>query len=115
MCLDFSPCGRWLAVRGWGHARVEELEAAFCADELAQGEREINSVVDGLKRRPSMVAAAQAAVTFCSVKEKDQTRALQMCEEDAGLNSLNRTDAPLFDMEIRGVPALKFFGDQVWR
>lgn len=59
--------------------------------------------------------AAQAAVTFCSVKEKDQTRALQMCEEDAGLNSLNRTDAPLFDMEIRGVPALKFFGDQVWR
>ena len=31
------------------------------ADELAQWEREINSVVDGLKRRPSMVAAAQAA------------------------------------------------------
>ena len=59
--------------------------------------------------------AAQAAVNFCSIKEKDQARALQMCEDDAGLKTLNRTDAPLFDMEIRGVPALKFFGDQVWR
>ena len=59
--------------------------------------------------------AAQAAVNFCSIKEKDQSRALQMCDEDAGLRSLNRTEAPLFDMEIRGVPALKFFGDQVWR
>ena len=59
--------------------------------------------------------AAQAAVNFCSIKEKDQARALQMCDEDAGLRSLNRTEAPLFDMEIRGVPALKFFGDRVWR
>jgi arsenite-transporting ATPase len=59
--------------------------------------------------------AAQAAVNFCSIKEKDQSRALQMCEDDAGLKTLNRTEAPLFDMEIRGVPALKFFGDQVWR
>jgi|TARA_B100000683_G_scaffold22873_2_gene21559 arsenite-transporting ATPase len=59
--------------------------------------------------------AAQAAVNFCSIKEKDQARALQMCQDDAGLKTLNRTEAPLFDMEIRGVPALKFFGDQVWR
>jgi arsenite-transporting ATPase len=59
--------------------------------------------------------AAQAAVNFCSIKEKDQSRALQMCDDDAGLKTLNRTEAPLFDMEIRGVPALKFFGDQVWR
>jgi len=58
--------------------------------------------------------AAQAAVNFCSIKEKDQARALEMCDADAGLNSLDRIEAPLFDMEIRGVPALKFFGDQVW-
>jgi len=56
--------------------------------------------------------AAQAAVNFCSIKEKDQARALEMCDADAGLNSLDRIEAPLFDMEIRGVPALKFFGDQ---
>jgi arsenite-transporting ATPase len=58
--------------------------------------------------------ASQAAVNFCSIKEKDQSRALQMCDDDPGLSSLNRTEAPLFDMEIRGVPALKFFGDRVW-
>ena len=58
--------------------------------------------------------AAQAAVNFCSVKEKDQARALEMCDADPGLNSLDRIEAPLFDLEIRGVPALKFFGNRVW-
>ena len=33
---------------------------------------------------------------------------------DAGLRTLKRIEAPLFDMEIRGVPALQFMGGQVW-
>ena len=57
---------------------------------------------------------AQAAVTFCTVKAKDQRRAMEMLDEDAGLRTLQRIEAPLFDMEIRGVPALQFMGGQVW-
>jgi arsenite-transporting ATPase len=57
---------------------------------------------------------ATAAVTFCTVKAKDQRRAMQMLDEDAGLKTLQRIEAPLFDMEIRGVPALNFMGGQVW-
>jgi arsenite-transporting ATPase len=57
---------------------------------------------------------AQAAVTFCTVKAKDQRRAMEMLDEDPGLRTLQRIEAPLFDMEIRGVPALQFMGGQVW-
>jgi arsenite-transporting ATPase len=67
-----------------------------------------------LEAQGKVVKDAQSAVTFCSVKSKDQRRAMQMLDEDAGLRSLQRIEAPLFDMEIRGVPALQFMGGQVW-
>jgi arsenite-transporting ATPase len=48
------------------------------------------------------------------MKEKDQRKAMEMLDIDSGLRTLKRIEAPLFDLEIRGVPALKYFGDQVW-
>jgi len=57
----------------------------------------------------------QAYCRFCETKRKDQKRALQMIRADVGgLQDLKRIEAPLFDLEIRGVPALRFFGDSVW-
>ncbi|XP_025878683.1 ATPase GET3B isoform X2 [Oryza sativa Japonica Group] len=52
---------------------------------------------------------------FCAIKRKDQTRALDMIRNDPELMGLNLIQAPLVDMEIRGVPALKFLGDIVWK
>ncbi|KAK6233994.1 hypothetical protein QUC31_006400 [Theobroma cacao] len=52
---------------------------------------------------------------FCAVKRKDQTRALDMIRNDPELFSLKLIQAPLVDMEIRGVPALKIMGDIVWK
>jgi arsenite-transporting ATPase len=46
---------------------------------------------------------------------QDQTRALDMIRNDPELMGLNLIQAPLVDMEIRGVPALKFLGDIVWK
>mmetsp|Transcript_34179 Transcript_34179/g.65299 ORF Transcript_34179/g.65299 Transcript_34179/m.65299 type:complete len:449 (+) Transcript_34179:123-1469(+) len=58
----------------------------------------------------------QAYARFCDSKRKDQLRALHLMKEDAqGLQTLKQVEAPLFDLEIRGVPALRFFGDQVWK
>uniref|UniRef100_A0A0E0CRF9 ArsA/GET3 Anion-transporting ATPase-like domain-containing protein n=1 Tax=Oryza meridionalis TaxID=40149 RepID=A0A0E0CRF9_9ORYZ len=60
---------------------------------------------------------------FCAIKRKghlpssfiqDQARALDMIRNDPELMGLNIIQAPLVDMEIRGVPALKFLGDIVW-
>lgn len=51
---------------------------------------------------------------FCEVKRKDQQRAMALLEGDPGLSQLVQIKGPLFDMEIRGVPALQFFGMQVW-
>ena len=46
---------------------------------------------------------------------QDQARALDMIKSDPELMGLNIMQAPLVDMEIRGVPALKFLGDIVWK
>ncbi|XP_028805895.1 ATPase ARSA1 [Neltuma alba] len=52
---------------------------------------------------------------FCAMKRKDQMRAFDMIQNDPELSSLVMIQAPLVDVEIRGVPALKFLGDIVWK
>ncbi|XP_039038901.1 ATPase GET3B-like [Hibiscus syriacus] len=52
---------------------------------------------------------------FCAVKRKDQMRALDMIRYDPDISSLKVIQSPLVDMEIRGVPALKFMGDIIWK
>ncbi|KAE7996989.1 hypothetical protein FH972_001665 [Carpinus fangiana] len=52
---------------------------------------------------------------FCAMKRKDQMRSLDMIGSDPELSSLTLIQAPLVDVEIRGVPALKFLGDIVWK
>ncbi|XP_042414085.1 ATPase GET3B-like isoform X2 [Zingiber officinale] len=52
---------------------------------------------------------------FCAMKRKDQMRALEMIYNDPELLGLKLIQAPLVDVEIRGVPALRFMGDIVWK
>ncbi|XVF05712.1 hypothetical protein REPUB_Repub05bG0196100 [Reevesia pubescens] len=52
---------------------------------------------------------------FCMTKRKDQMRAIDMIQNDAELANLRIIQSPLVDLEIRGVPALKFMGDMVWK
>ncbi|CAA0815053.1 P-loop containing nucleoside triphosphate hydrolases superfamily protein [Striga hermonthica] len=52
---------------------------------------------------------------FCEMKRKDQMRALDMIQKDTELSTLKMIESRLIDVEIRGVPALKFMGDIVWR
>ncbi|KAL5195453.1 ATPase ARSA1 [Glycine soja] len=52
---------------------------------------------------------------FCAMKRKDQMRALDIVQNDPELSSLLMIQAPLIDVEIRGVPALKFLGDIIWK
>ncbi|KAK7279630.1 hypothetical protein RJT34_24685 [Clitoria ternatea] len=52
---------------------------------------------------------------FCAVKRKDQMRALDIIQNDPELSSLALIQAPLVDVEIRGVPALRFLGDIIWK
>lgn len=52
---------------------------------------------------------------FCAMKRKDQTRALDTIRSDPELSGLTMIQAPLVDVEIRGVPALQFLGDIVWK
>ncbi|GMY09252.1 ATPase GET3B-like [Fagus crenata] len=52
---------------------------------------------------------------FCAMKRKDQLRSLDMIRDDPELSNLAVIQAPLVDVEIRGVPALKFLGDIIWK
>lgn len=47
-------------------------------------------------------------------KFRDQNRALQMIKEDSGLQDLRVLNSPMVDLEVRGVPALQYFGSVVW-
>lgn len=51
---------------------------------------------------------------FCQIFQ-DQMRALDVIRSDPELSSLELIQSPLVDMEIRGVPALKFMGDIIWK
>ncbi|KAI4322291.1 hypothetical protein L6164_022001 [Bauhinia variegata] len=51
---------------------------------------------------------------FCVMRRKDQMRAIETIRNDSELASLRLCEVPLVDMEIRGVPALKFMGDMIW-
>jgi arsenite-transporting ATPase len=48
------------------------------------------------------------------MKLKDQQRAIDMIDGDAGLHDLVTLQAPYLDMEVRGVPGLHYFGGVVW-
>ena len=97
--------------------RREELAAKETALREALGAidgADLGVLDDMLDAQDKVLKDAQTAVSFCTVKAKDQRRAMEMLETDAGLRTLKRIEAPLFDMEIRGVPALQFMGGQVW-
>lgn len=46
---------------------------------------------------------------------QDQMRALDIIQGDPELSHLTLIQAPLVDVEIRGVPALRFLGDIIWK
>ncbi|XP_010939486.1 ATPase GET3B isoform X1 [Elaeis guineensis] len=52
---------------------------------------------------------------FCAMKRKDQMHALEMIQNDPELKGLKQIQAPLVDVEIRGVPALRFMGEMIWK
>lgn len=56
-----------------------------------------------------------ATASFLASRRKDQQRALQRLREDPELRLLEVIEAPLIDLEVRGVPALTYFGGLVWK
>lgn len=40
---------------------------------------------------------------------------MDIVRRDSNLNDLELIESPLFDVEIRGVPALIFMGNLVWK
>lgn len=52
---------------------------------------------------------------FFKNRYKDQQRALDLLRHDENLSGLRILQAPILDLELRGVPALKYFGDKVWK
>ncbi|KAK4788182.1 hypothetical protein SAY86_019501 [Trapa natans] len=52
---------------------------------------------------------------FCAMKRKEQMHALKTISNDKELSQLRLLEAPLFDAEIRGVPALNFMANSIWK
>ncbi|XP_062225829.1 ATPase GET3B-like [Phragmites australis] len=52
---------------------------------------------------------------FCAAKLREQARAFSAIREDRELGGLKLIQAPLLDSEVKGVPALRFLSDSVWK
>ncbi|TKW04791.1 hypothetical protein SEVIR_7G132500v4 [Setaria viridis] len=52
---------------------------------------------------------------FCAAKRREQARAFSAIREDRELGGLKLIQAPLLDVEVKGVPALRFLSDSVWK
>lgn len=63
----------------------------------------------------NQVLSEKTGDAYLRMKLKDQAASLKMIEEDPELTSLRKVQAPLVDLEVRGVPALGYFGNVVWR
>ena len=61
------------------------------------------------------VIREEAGEKFLAARIADQQRALASVKSDPGLGKLQLIEAPLFDLEVRGVPALQYFGSIVWK
>jgi arsenite-transporting ATPase len=53
--------------------------------------------------------------SFLKTRQRDQQHAMERLREDPELQQLQVIEAPLLDLEVRGVPALQYFGQQVWK
>ena len=62
----------------------------------------------------NQIVAADQGPVFLASRLKDQNRALELLEKDASLAALARVHADLVDVEVRGIPALLWFGQTVW-
>jgi len=62
----------------------------------------------------NQVMDAKAGQKFLAARRADQQRALQRVRQDPALQRLQVTEAPLVDLEVRGVPALQYFGQIAW-
>ncbi|KAK9864792.1 hypothetical protein WJX84_010423 [Apatococcus fuscideae] len=63
----------------------------------------------------NQIIQESATQAFLAQRRKDQQKAMQQLKDVPIFRDLQVMEAPLFDLEIRGVPALRYFGDQVWR
>ena len=63
----------------------------------------------------NQVLSPDVTQQFLDTRAKDQQRAMHCLAEDPELSALQLIKAPLLDLEVRGVPALQYFGDLVYR
>ncbi|CAL5031650.1 unnamed protein product [Urochloa decumbens] len=74
---------------------------------------------DGVHTRRLIVNQVQppsaSDCRFCAAKRREQARAFSAIREDSELGGLKLLQAPLLDVEVKGVHALRFLSDSVWK
>jgi len=53
-------------------------------------------------------------VKLVEARQKDQEKAMAMLKDDAMLSALEQLTSPFLDLEVKGVPALQYFGGGLW-
>jgi len=92
---------------------IPTVMAAKESARLAESLREEGIRVESLL--VNQIVPDNAGDKFLKTRRADQQRALQILRQDPELGSLQVMLAPLFDLEVRGLAALQYFADQIWR
>lgn len=91
---------------------IPTMMAVVESERLAKSLKEENVPVNYIII--NQILKEETSENFLKMKRKDQLRALKILEEDLELSQLRILKAPMIDLEVRGVPALRYFGSQVW-
>lgn len=85
-------------------AESERLAASLRTEHVPVKRIVVNQMVDDA-----------ATEKFLQMRRADQQRALAALRADPAMQSLDIIEAPLLDLEVRGIAALQYFGSQVWK
>lgn len=78
--------------------------------------RDVEPLTPFPRRSPALqVVQPSAGEKFLAQRRADQQRALAKLRSDPALSRLQLIQGPLFDLEVRGLAALTYFGSVVWK
>jgi len=101
---------------------VEQTEFIVVTIPTVMATRESCRLIDALRKEGvpvkrlcvNQILPEANTEAFLRRRRADQSAALRLLSEDPGLSKLQQLNAPLLDLEVRGLMALRYFGGLVW-
>ncbi len=119
LCADSCPGARVSTRQSAPRSGLERHRGWPCPPPATSGAAARRA--GGRRRKPDPGAGAAQVISeslgaaFLRLRLRDQAKALAMLQAAPELAGLQQLRAPLVDLEVRGLPALRYFGGLAWQ